>query len=439
MLRRVLEKENYEVRTAQDGAGIVEKVKSYRPHVVLLDVRLPGKNGLDILKELKDTGIEAEIVMITADDTVETAVKAMKMGAWDYLTKPFNLDEVKIVVANALNNVRLKRELEYLRRVNSSLFECGFVGASSVSRLLKEKVETLADARVSSILITGESGVGKEVLARHIHQLMHNSPTAPFVAINLSAVPDTLLESELFGYEKGAFTDARGSKQGLFEIAEGGTLLLDEIGEMKLNLQAKLLRVLEDRKVRRIGGKDEIDVDATIIATTNRDLKEAVKRGEFRMDLYYRLNTFSLYIPPLRERVEDIPVLARHFLKIFSQEYGKKIEGFSPEAEKFLLTYPWPGNVRELKNIIQGIVVLHNAKTVSPEHLPAEITEWKKRIDASPHPFSLPEEGLSLEELEKNLIIQALQKTSHNKAKAAKLLGLTYDSLRYQMKKFGLD
>ena len=441
MLLRALEREGYEVRTETRGVGLVEKIKSWHPDVILLDINLPGRSGMDTLQELKNTGVDVEVVMLTADDTAETAVKAMKIGAWDYLTKPFNMDEVKIVVGNAIKNIKLTKELEYLRKVSSSLFEEDFLGASSARNALKEKVEKMAEAHVSSILVSGESGVGKEVIARNIHQMMHGTASGssvPFIAVNCSALPETLLESELFGYEKGSFTDARVSKKGLFEVADGGTLLLDEIGEMKLNLQSKLLRVLEERAVRRIGGQEEISVDVTVIATTNRNLKDAVEKGDFRMDLYYRLNAFSLLGPPLRERMEDIPVLAGHFLAAFSKEYNKTIEGFSVEAANVMKFYKWPGNVRELKNVVRGILVLQNARVIMPEHLPAEISGLAAHRDRK-EGFILPEGGISLDEFEKDLLVQALERSGHNKTRAAKLLRVSYDSFRYQLKKFGLE
>ena len=441
MLLRALEREGYEVRTETRGVGLVEKIRSWHPDVILLDINLPGRSGMDTLQELKNTGLDVEVVMLTADDTAETAVKAMKIGAWDYLTKPFNMDEVKIVVGNAIKNIKLTKELEYLRKVSSSLFEEDFLGASSARNALKEKVEKMAEAHVSSILVSGESGVGKEVIARNIHQMMHGTASGssvPFIAVNCSALPETLLESELFGYEKGSFTDARVSKKGLFEVADGGTLLLDEIGEMKLNLQSKLLRVLEERAVRRIGGQEEISVDVTVIATTNRNLKDAVEKGDFRTDLYYRLNAFSLLVPPLRERMEDIPVLAGHFLAAFSKEYNKTIEGFSVEAASVMKFYKWPGNVRELKNVLRGIVVLQNARVIMPEHLPAEISGLPAHIDRQ-EGFILPEGGISLDEFEKDLLVQALERSGHNKTRAAKLLRVSYDSFRYQLKKFGLE
>lgn len=447
MLSRTLKREGYEVRSETGGTDLPDKIISWHPDVVLLDVNLPGQNGLDTLKVLKREAPHIEVIMLTADDTAETAVKAMKMGARDYLIKPFNIDEVKIVIGNAVESTKLKNELDYLRKINSSRFESDFLGVSKIKKGLQEKVERIAEAHVSSILITGESGVGKDVVARNIHRMMFGAeagPSVPFIAVNCSALPDTLLESELFGYEKGAFTDARQNKKGLFEVADGGTLLLDELGEMKLSLQSKLLRALEERVVRRIGGQQEIPVEVTVIATTNRDLAVAVEKGEFRMDLYYRMNAFSLNVPPLRDRdrKEDIVVLANHFLSAFAKEYNKRVEGFSAEAEKLMLAYRWPGNVRELKNMVRGIVVLQNASIVMPEHLPLELRAPAARPGKEkegPSGFLLPEAGISLDEMEKGLIIQAMEKAAGNKTKASKLLKISYDSFRYQLKKFGLD
>lgn len=443
MLSRTLEKEGYDVSADTGGKGLIDKITARHPDVVLLDINLPGQNGMDTLKILKSDAADIEVIMLTADDTAETAVKAMKIGAWDYLTKPFNMDEVKIVIGNAIKNIKLKKELEYLRKISASLFESEFVGVSKAKKELKEKVEKMARAHVSCILVTGESGVGKEVVSHNIHAMMHGtaaSPSVPFIAVNCSALPDTLLESELFGYEKGAFTDARKSKKGLFEVAAGGTLLLDELGEMKLSLQSKLLRALEERVVRRIGGQEEIPVDVTVIATTNRDLSAAVEKGEFRMDLYYRLNAFSLHVPPLRERREDIPVLANHFLASFVKEYNKSIEGFSAEAEELMMAYKWPGNVRELKNVVRGMVVLQETRVIMREHLPLEVSGPALRSETGRQDrFVLPEAGISLDEFEKDLILQALERAEHNKTKAAKLLKISYDSFRYQLKKFGLE
>jgi transcriptional regulator with PAS, ATPase and Fis domain len=307
---------------------------------------------------------------------------------------------------------------------------------------LRDKAKRLAEAKVKIVLITGESGTGKEVMARYLHNHLYpdrGGEYAPFIAVNCTALPEQLFESELFGHVKGAFTDAKSDKKGLFELANGGTILLDEIGDMQMNLQSKLLRVLEDRQVRRLGGKVDLPIDVTVIVTTNTKLDEAVSAEKFRTDLLYRLNTFPLHIPPLRERREDIPLLAKHFLELFSQTYLKKaIKGFSPEAEEILYAHEWEGNCRELKNVVERIVVLENIETILPQHLPAALTKGRFVERRQSAGFTLPEKGISLEQLEKDLIEQALKRTDNNQTQAAKLLGITYDSLRYQIKKFGI-
>lgn len=443
-LSRALEEE-YELRTDTAAeAGIVKKIIAWMPDAVLLDIKLPGQSGIDILRELRERGARSEVIMLTSDDTAETAVRAMKLGAADYLTKPFNIDEVKIVIRNVIEKKKLEQEVHCLRKISDELFERDLIGTSGAMQELKAKVEKIARARVSSILITGESGTGKEVFARYIHHLMYDHPGAqrePFVAINCAALPEHLLESELFGHEKGAFTDAKTEKKGIFEMASGGTILLDEIGDMRPDLQAKLLRVLEERTVRRIGGKLDIPVEVTVIATTNKDLNEAVRDGRFRPDLFFRLSTFYLHIPALRLRREDIPVLASHFLSLYARRYNNKtVKRFSPEAIALLTTYDWPGNVRELKNLIERLVVLESAEEILPKHLP----HWLAgRGLAAEHPpdrrFILPDEGISLDDLERDLILQALDKAKHNKTLAARLLGISYDSFRYQIKKIGLE
>jgi DNA-binding NtrC family response regulator len=370
----------------------------------------------------------------------------MKIGAVDYLTKPFDLDEVKLVLASIIEKGQLKQEVEYLRRISGAeLAPREIVGTSEAVRALRLGAEQLANAAVPTVLILGENGTGKELLARHIHALMHAGSTnqlAPFIGINCAALPEPLIESELFGHEKGSFTDARSDKKGIFELASGGTILLDEIGEMKWNLQAKLLRVLEERTIRRIGGRHDIPIDATVFATTNRNLEDAIEAGEFRIDLFYRLATFSLVIPPLRERPDDLLPLAKHFLATFAAKYRRApTTGFSPEVERLLRAYRWPGNVRELRNVMERIVVLQGGGVVLPEYLPKEILRLRRAAGPAA-PVSglvLPDEGLSLEDLERSLIEQALARAAGNKAHAAKLLGMTYDSLRYQIKKFGLE
>jgi len=444
MLERALKGDGYEVRAESDPEGVLDKIRAFSPDVVLLDIKLPGRDGIDILGEIVLQGGGTQVVMLTSDDTADTAVKAMKVGAADYLTKPFNLDEVRIVVGRINERGRLKHEVEYLRKVSSDYTRHEIVGKTGTIHKLKEKCGKFASAAVPMVLITGESGTGKEVFARHIHQLLHRDDPAafaPFLGINCAALPEQLIESELFGHEKGAFTDAKTEKKGIFEMAHGGSILLDEIGEMRLDLQAKLLRVLEERRVRRIGGRQDILIDATVFATTNRDLEMAVENGAFRVDLFYRLNAFSLHLPGLRERKDDIPLLARHFLKDYSEKYKKTaVKDFSPEAEELLVSYRWPGNIRELRNVIERIIVLESDEIVRPEHLPTEILNSKPRAEGKTSPgLTIPDTGLSLEEVGRSLIVQALEKAGHNKTLAAKLLGITYDSLRYQVKKFGLE
>ena len=444
MLARGLKSQGYEVQALTRPEGAVEQIRSFSPDVVLLDVKLPGTSGMDVLKELVDPRVGTQVVMLTSDDSAESAVKAMKMGAADYLTKPFDLEEVRVVVASILEKASLKQEVEYLRKVSSDQKDREIVGTSEAIRNLKEAAARLAKAGVQTVLITGENGTGKELFARYVHGLMFADQPgcAPFIGINCAALPEPLIESELFGHERGSFTDAKTEKKGMFELASGGSILLDEIGEMKWNLQAKLLRVLEERKVRRVGGNHDLPIDAVVIATTNRDLVEAMQGGEFRVDLFYRLATFSLCVPPLRERTEDILPLAQHFLTSFSAKYGRPAPtAISPEAKRLLVTYRWPGNVRELRNVIERIVVLENGDTILPEHLPKEMlfARLHDTVHAPAPIVTLPDEGVSLDEIERALISQALARCGGNKARTAKLLGITYDSLRYQIKKFGLD
>ncbi len=445
MLARVLKQEGYDVRSATSPVDIAAKIKAWSPAVVLLDIRLPEKSGIEILKEIMTQNLPTQVVMLTADDTAETAVKAMKLGAADYLTKPFNVDEVKIVLKNIVEKGMLKQEVDYLRKVHSEVFDREIVGRSEAVQSLKSKIGKIADASVSTLLITGESGTGKELFARYAHRLLHDGDKngyAPFIKVNCAALPENLLESELFGYEKGSFTDAKSDKKGLFEMAQGGSILLDEIGDMKLNLQGKLLRVLEERTVRPVGGSEEIPINVSVIATTNRNLAEAVEQGQFRMDLFFRLSTFYLHVPPLRERQEDIAIIARHFLTYFASRYKRKATtAISPEAEKILLSYNWPGNIRELRNLLERLVVLEGAEEILPEHLPNWLTG--KAGVAAQHTsngrMTLPSQGISLEDLEKDLILQALERTKYNKSQAAKLLNISYDVLRYQVKKLGLE
>ncbi len=443
MLARSLRKAGLEVCAETDAEGWMEKIETFAPDVVLLDIRIPEYDGLEILQQILKSQLTTQVIMLTSDDTAETAVKAMKMGAVDYLTKPFSKDEVKMVIHKVIENQRLKQEVRFLRSAYSSMVEKDLVGQSQAIKDLLGQAERIAKAQVDNILITGESGTGKEVLARYIHHLKSEGNAqghAPFISVNCAAMPETLLESELFGYQKGSFTDAKSDKKGLFELAEGGSILLDEIGDMKFDLQSKLLRVLEDRTIRRIGGKGELTIDMTVIATTNKNLADAVNNGEFRKDLFFRLSPFYLHMVPLRGRRGDIPLLARHFLKLFCTKYNNKYtKAFSPQAEEILSASSWPGNIRELKNLVERIVVLETTEMIGPEHIPPWISGGAMLTEAQvTDGIRLPEEGIDLEGLERSLIQQALAKTKNNRAQAAKLLNISYDSIRYQVKKFNL-
>jgi DNA-binding NtrC family response regulator len=444
MLSRSLKKEGYSVQTATTTDGIMDRIESSYPDIVLLDINLPGLSGIEILEKIREGGIQTQVLMLTADDTAETAIRAMKLGAADYLTKPFNMEEVKIVLAKIIEQERLQDEVNYLRRVRSQTLTLEIIGESGAMRDIKERAEKLAEARVQTVLITGESGTGKELMARFIHRTMfrsHGAQCVPFIAVNCTALPHHLIESELFGFVKGAFTDAKSDRKGMFELASGGSILLDEIGDMDPNLQSKLLRVIEDRSIWRVGGKAPIPIDVTMIATTNRNIQDALEDGGFRKDLFYRLSTFSLHVPPLRERREDIPLLSQHFLTLFAGLYNKKlIKDFSPEAHSLLRSYDWPGNVRELKNVVERVVVLESAEVIEPAHLPIAIRNGESPRKAQPAgSFILPKEGISMDDLEKNLIAQALTQAKNNKAHAAKLLDMTYDTLRYKVKKYELE
>ncbi|MBU0679922.1 MAG: sigma-54 dependent transcriptional regulator [Proteobacteria bacterium] len=446
MTARSLKKKGYETQVQTSAKDIFNKIVAWHPDLILLDIHLDeNTNGLDILAEIKREKLATPVVMLTSDDSAESAIKAMKLGAVDYLTKPFNIDEVHIVVANILENSRLKDEVEYLRKTGLSCVETQIVGESPAMKSILQKVEMFAKAKTGSLLITGESGTGKEVLARYFHTIYHgeisnDAEYTPFIAINCTALPENLIESELFGHTRGAFTDAKTDKKGVFELADGGTLLLDEFGDMRLDMQSKFLRVLETRTVRRLGGKIDLHFNAAIIAATNTELKKAVEVGEFREDLFYRLNTFAVHLPPLRDRIEDIPYLAQHFLDFFAHQYFKKdLKGFSPEAAKALTQARWPGNIRELRNVIERCVVLQSGDLITMEHLPVELTGTTLVERRKNTQIILPENGLSLDELEKDLVHQAMVRANYNKTKAAKLLNITYDTLRYQVKKHDLD
>ncbi|KIH76296.1 two component, sigma54 specific, transcriptional regulator, Fis family [Geoalkalibacter ferrihydriticus] len=436
-LEQNLSKQGYEVLTSGSGEDALRLIRDESPDLVLLDIQLPGINGLEVLQKAKDLDGELIVIMITALGVLETAVKAMRMGAYDYIGKPFNLDELAITIKKALETGELKREVAHLRSEQSRHFGISnLIGDSRHMQNVLSLIKKVAQSDASTVLVQGESGTGKELVAKAIH---YESARAdkPFMAINCAAVPETLLESELMGHERGAFTDAKVQKKGLFELSDGGTIFLDEIGDMAMGMQAKLLRVLEERTFRRVGGSKDISVDVRIISATNKDLLEAIADKSFRADLYYRLQVIPLFLPSLRERKDDILPLVEHFIAHFNREFGKSVKGVSPMAEKFLLEYPWPGNIRELRNVIERAIILENEETLLLEHLPQEIVGKAGVLSSGPLSFQIPPEGIDIEEVERELIRQSLELTDGNQSKAAKKLNLGIDAFRYRMKKFG--
>jgi two-component system, NtrC family, response regulator PilR len=437
LLGIMLRKEGFEVVSAESRARAATLLAQGPVAMVITDVKLPDGDGIEILRHVKAASPETVVIVMTAYGSTETAVAALKLGAHDYLVKPFEIDELKIVIRNALEKQRLQEENLLLKaefRTRHGLER--IIGVSPAMVSVFQLVRSIATTS-STVLLTGESGTGKEVIAKSVHALSSRRD-APFVSVNCGALPETLLESELFGYMKGAFTDAHQNKKGLFEVAHRGTLFLDEVGEMPVSMQVKLLRALQERTIRRVGGTDEIDVDVRVIGATNRALDALVREGRFREDLYYRLNVIPLQVPPLRQRVEDIPLLAEHFLKRFSQEMGKAIQNVSPEAMARLQEYDWPGNVRELENVIERAVALETTPTVLPERLPQRLTSLVGAEAAVPElheGFSL---DAHLQAVEAGLLERALKQANGERAVACRLLGVTPRSLRYLLRKHGL-
>jgi DNA-binding NtrC family response regulator len=436
-LEQNLKKQGYEVITAGSGEDALRLLREETPDLMLLDIQLPGINGLEVLEKVKEMEEEIIVIMVTALGVLETAIKAMRMGAYDYINKPFNLDELAIVIRKALETNELKREVAHLRSEQSRKYGIGnIIGQSKHMQNVLAMVEKIARSDASTVLIQGESGTGKELIAKAIHYESGRAEK-PFMAINCAAVPETLLESELMGHEKGAFTDAKLQKKGLFEMADGGTIFLDEIGDMEPGMQAKLLRVLEERSFRRVGGTKDVQIDVRIVSATNKDLLKAMEEKTFRNDLYYRIQVIPIYLPPLRERQEDIIPLAEHFINHFNREFAKNVKGISKMAEKFLTEYTWPGNIRELKNVIERAIILENEETLLLEHLPQEIVAKTGAAGGGSSGFRLPPEGIDIEDVERELIRQALEISEGNQSKAAKKLSLGIDAFRYRMKKFG--
>ncbi|GAB4260451.1 MAG: sigma-54 dependent transcriptional regulator [Deferrisomatales bacterium] len=435
-----LKEEGFRCVSAETGEQALDMVRAEAPDMVLLDIKLPGIDGIEVLERIKEMDRDLPVIMITATSQVEVAVTAMKLGAYDYISKPFNLGEIRTKVKHAFENRQLRQEVEYFRSRQAERF--GFdriIGNGPRMKEVLSIARRIAQSSSTTVLLQGESGTGKDLVAQAIHYESARRDR-PFMPINCTALPEELLESELMGHEKGAFTDAKRTKKGLFELADGGTIFLDEIGDMKPGLQAKLLRFLEDRTFKRVGGKDDIEVDVRIIAATNRDLEQAIEERTFREDLYYRLSVIPITLPPLRERREDILPLARHFLDGFNREFKVSFLGFTPEFEELLLRYDWPGNIRELRNVVERAVILSNGDRLGVESLPWKIKGERKRAGKAGEPgvVILPQDGIDIDDVEKELIVQALEQTGQNQTRAAHLLGLTRDALRYRMKKYDL-
>ncbi len=447
--------QSLEAETGQDG---LTAIQNEAIDAILLDVHLPDMSGIEVLEKLKQLGETRSIIMMTADPQLDDVKAALRLGAYDFVSKPINFEELSVTLQNALEAGSLRTEVESLR--GEVRRRAGYHEVIGVSRKITELMKfvyKVASSAATTILIQGESGTGKDLVAKAIHYRSSRSER-PFVAINCSAIPETLMEAELFGHERGAFTDAKAMKKGLFEVADGGTLFLDEIGELSPLLQAKLLRVLEDQVIRRIGGVRDIQVDVRVIAASNRDLEREVRETRFRQDLYYRLAIISIYLPALRERKEDIAPLVEFFLAHYNKKFRKSVQGISDDTQRLLLNYDWPGNVRELKNALERAMILEEGNILRPDDLPFSVAsgrsgttieetrqpntaaeqtlpDGKRRLP----PLYIPEGGTSLEDVEHALVELALQHSHGNQIKAAKLLNISRDALRYKMKKFGLS
>ncbi len=435
-LEIMLQKDNYIVETASDGSEAINKIESDLFDLAVVDVQMPVMNGIEVLKRVNEKSPETTVIMITAFASHETAIEAMKLGAYDYITKPFKIDEIKLVIKKALDKKRLERENSRLRKELETKYGFGnIIGRSSSIVKVFELIKRVSELKVN-VLITGESGTGKELVARAIHY-SGTRHEGPFVPVNCGAIPETLMESELFGYRRGAFTGAIRDKKGLFEEASNGTIFLDEIADLPLHLQVKLLRVIEEKSIRPLGSSEPIPVDVRVIAATNKKLEEEVSKGRFREDLFYRLNVIKIVLPPLRERKEDISPLAIHFIGKYSREMGKDIRGISPKALEILESYHYPGNVRELENIIARCVALETLNVIRQETLP-QLVSGKDYVDLETSFSSTASLDTLLGNVEKKMIEKALRSTGGNKTEAAKLLGITLRSLRYRLAKHGL-
>jgi two-component system response regulator AtoC len=427
-----LKAEGYDVLEAETGRAALDKLPE-GVDLILLDYRLPDTDGVTVLRKAKEFDQDILVILLTAYASVETAVEAMKLGAYHFANKPFNLDDVAATVERALETTRLRREVRQYRTNAARPYSLqSVVGASPAITALRHLVARIAVSPASTVLLTGESGTGKDLVAKVIHYASERS-SKPFMNITCSALPEHLLESELFGHERGAFTDARMQKKGLLETADGGTVFLDEIGEMAPGLQAKLLRFLEEKSFKRVGGSSDIRVDVRIVAATNRDLEKEVEKHQFRTDLFFRLNVLPISMPPLRAHAEDIPLLVEYFIDSFNTEFRKRVLGATPAAYSLLQSYGWPGNVRELRNVIERAMLLSDGDRLDAR----DFSAMAKAVSAG-NEFELPASGVDLEQLERSLLIQALHRCHGNQTRAGGLLGLNRDQIRYRIEKFGL-
>ncbi len=434
-IAEVFEKKGLRVLSAENGEDALNYLKNEVIDIALIDFRLPGMDGLTLLKAIKEVDEGIMVIVMTAYPEVKMAISAIKAGAYDYINKPFELEELKLLVNKALETQKMKFDILRLQRIKTEEDYFGeMIGVSSKFKELKEFILKVAKASKTPVLIQGESGVGKELVANAIHSYSERA-SKPLLKVNCSAIPESLLESELFGYEKGAFTDAKQGKKGVFELADGGTLFLDEIGDMKLHIQPKLLRVMEYQNFRRVGGTRDIQVDVRIITATNRDLKTMVEKGLFRDDLYYRLKVMTIDVPPLRERRDDIIPIVTGLIQNYNRIFGKNIKGLSDEAMSLLYKYHWPGNIRELKNVIERACILSNSDEVLPSHIPEELRNERNGSKG----LELGGNLKRLEDVERNHIMNILREAQGNKSAASKMLGISRFTLREKMKKYGIE